>query len=246
MSDFYLVHSTTEESLLQILKNGFLTSTKELLSPSEISKDKPKNKTDTNSISSVFDGENWGGDNQFIYTSIIPKSYIDNGLKEFHPLDNVLLVFDPMLLLEKDFISNKTWRYGKTNESEYYDGKKYKTEKGLENLLTKIYEGIEVIRKKQVKNIKNTEYKNIILREAYYYGELLFTTKIDLKKYLKYICIRINKKEKGFKDNSQFISNVIKYNDPYENTNIILYKPPPQRENAWKYFDDMPSSELYY
>lgn len=278
MSKFYLVHTTLNQFLIDILKDGYLMSRKELEQEyNKHHKMKITKTSKTNMHSKLYDTfeknipDNLGGDSQYIYTTLLPKSFIDNDVKEFDPMNDILLVFDAALLLDRNFAFNITWSSGVKKDTIHYNKKNYKTITDLDNILTDIYERTNQLRQNEVKKYKIKEFKDMILRQSDSYGEILFKDKINLQKYLKFICIRFrqndinnyenitnfkntttkkntktNKSTKSAKSSkNNFLFKLIKYSNPYINTNIILYKRPKIENSIWFYFDNLPTSQIY-
>lgn len=226
MSNFYLSHNTSIDALNIILKSGFLISQ----SQKDIKKSKKNIK--------VLVGGDLGGDNQFIYLSLIPKNNILEHLISNQNIYDTTLLFDAELLLKKKFIYNNTWNYGEiTEDSLLYDGKKLTLEK-LNNILDDIYNN---------RFFSKTPNGNI----KYIDGEFLIKTRISLSKYLKYIYVEfqkghrynktlkisynVNPEIKYMTDKFKFDYNpnklssllkTIKNTDKYMNIQIIIYKTP--------------------
>lgn len=117
----------------------------------------------------------------FVFTLLVLNKDILNIIKSFGGMGNCF-VFDTSLLLNRKFTLNNGWYAGPESgtEGETYDGNKL-TEEKLLHILQNYYNTLLEKRKKINRSISTMPQ---------YYGEILFTHQIDLKRYLQKIILK--------------------------------------------------------
>jgi len=204
---FYLVHTTL--NVENSLKDGFLRSQKSI------------NKIKNNNINndSILDTDKYYSNLPYVYTILVK---MDNIKKYSTSLGSsrTSMIFDISLLLDRIFTLNLE-HYGYPTDNTY-DGRKLNMNE-LMDILTDYYNQIEenkkLLPKYKLYNNRGTDH-----------GEIIFKSKIDLKRYLLKIYIVLDEyyddpyyyKNKNKRDEKLInIVDIVKKN--YKNVDVVLF-----------------------